>query len=38
MTTNIIGGFLFGIALLIAVIGAAVNEAKDRKNDRPEKD
>ena len=37
MTTNIIGGFLFGAILVIVVIGAAINEAKDRKkNDRQE--
>lgn len=31
MTTNIIGGFLFGAILVIVMIGTAVNEARDRK-------
>jgi hypothetical protein len=35
MSTNLIGGFLFGIVLVIVIIGTAINEVKDRKrNDR----
>ena len=35
MDTNLIGGFLFGIVLVIVIIGTAINEVKNRnKNDR----
>ena len=35
--SNIIGGFLFGIVLIVVILGTAVNEARNRKkNDRLE--
>jgi hypothetical protein len=37
MTTNIIGGFLFGAILVIVVIGTAINEARDRKKNNRQK-
>jgi len=39
MTSNIIGGFLFGAVLLVVIIGTAISEANNRKkNDRLRKE